>query len=77
MLWQWSWRSFENIFGFQFLKIKKKKLLLPVLSKGLYQIIAKLVRAYETFAEKLTVSHEMQASRVSRIHYIYLHMYQY
>ena len=75
-LWLWSWRSLENIFGFQILKIKKN-LLLPVLSKGQCQIITELVRPFETFVEKWSVSHAMQTSRVSEIHYIYLHMYQY
>ena len=61
MLWQLSWGRFENIFGFQFLKIKKNKnLLLLVLSKGQCQIITELVRPFEAFAEKLTVGHALQ-----------------
>ena len=39
------------------------------------QVITELIRPFETFAKKLIVSHATQTSKVSRMHYINLHMY--
>ena len=46
-----------------------------ILNKGQCHVTTELVRPFEPFVERLTVSHGMQTLEISRMHYINLHMY--